>query len=73
MECWIDSSPFGVVDCTFDRDSYTFVLLDINPYGSLRGGSTLLVELKGFRNREVAASTGTFTVLSMTEDGYLID
>ncbi len=73
MTCWIDSSPFGTVDCTFDKDSYTFVLMDINPYGALRGGSTLLVELKGFKNRDVAASTSTFTVLSMTEEDYMID
>ena len=73
MTCWIDSSPFGIVECTFDADTYTFVLLDINPYGELRGQSTLLIELSGFRNRDVAAPTGTFTALTMTEDGYLID
>ena len=43
MKCWIDSSPFGDVECDFDRDAYTFLLKDINPHGALRGGTELKI------------------------------
>ena len=45
LKCWIDSSPFDTVQCTFDRASRTYNLIDINPHGSVRGGTTLQVEL----------------------------
>ena len=54
LKCWIDSSPIGDVKCDFDADSYTFTLRDINPFGSLRGGSRLQIELKGLLNDEIA-------------------
>lgn len=73
LKCWIDSSPFGDVACDFDKDTYTFVLRDINPHGALRGGSNLNIELKGLFNRKVAAITDSFMALTMTEDGYMID
>ena len=74
FKCWIDSSPFGGnVECTFDRVTRTYTLIDINPHGSVRGGSTLKIELEGLYNRDIAETTDSFTALTLTEDGYLID
>ena len=73
LKCWIDSDPFGEVVCDFDEDTYTFILKDINPHGSLRGGSSLNVELKGLINRKIAELTDSFEALTLTEDGYMID
>jgi hypothetical protein len=46
---------------------------DVNPHGALRGGTEINVELKGLKNREIAEVTDSFEILTLTEDGYLID
>ena len=73
LRCFIDSSPFDTVECTFDRDTFTFRLIDVNPHGMLRGGTTLQVELKGLYNRRTAEVSDSFTALTLTQDGFLID
>lgn len=73
LRCWVDSSPFGDVECSFDPDNYTFRLKDINPHGAVRGGTSINIELKGMYNREIAAITDSFEVLTLTEENYMID
>ena len=47
--------------------------MDINPHGAVRGGSTLQIELQGLYNRETAEVSDSFTALTLTQDGFLID
>ena len=39
----------------------------------VRGGNTIEVELKSFVNSEFALTTDSFSILTMTSEGYLID
>lgn len=50
-----------------------FTLQDVNPFGALRGGSEIKIELKGLVNREIAEVSDSFEILTLTEDGFLID
>ena len=40
--------------------------MDINPHGSVRGGSTLQIELQGLYNRKTAEVSDSFTALTLT-------
>ena len=73
LACWVDSSPFGDLPCTFDADRYLFTLADVNPHGALRGGTEINVELKGLKNRGIVEVTDSFEILTLTEDSFLID
>ena len=68
MSTWPDTDR----PCTFDEETYTFTIPEINQY-MVRGGNTIEVELNGFVNSEFAAETDSFSVLSKTAGGYEID
>ena len=72
LSCWVSTRPDSDRNCTFDEETYTFTIPEINPY-MVRGGNAIEVELKGFINSEFAATTDTFSILTKTAEGYLID
>ena len=72
LACWISTWPDSDRPCTFDEETYTFTIPNINK-NILRGGIPIEIELKGFLNSEFAAATGSFSILTKTAEGYMID